>query len=152
MLRKDREMPAELALSIVDKCEYAALATVNEDGSPYCIPISIVRDGNSIYFHCAHEGQKSANMKNNSKVCVACVGNTRVPDNKFTTEYESAVVFGVAKEVDSEQDKTHALRLLCMRHTPGNMDAFDEAIAKSLSRTAVWRIEIEQVTGKRNMN
>ena len=29
------------------------------------------------------------------------------------------------------------------------MGAFDEAIARSLDRTAVWKVEAEQVTGKR---
>ena len=150
MRRKDREMPEEFALSIIDKCEYATLATVNEDGNPYCVPISIVRDNNSLYFHCANEGQKITNMKNNAKVCVACVGDTHIPENEFTIKYESAVVFGTAMEVSHENEKIHALRLLCLRYTPGHMNAFDEALAKSLSRTAIWRIEIESLRGKRS--
>ena len=41
-----------------------------------------------------------------------------------------------------------ALRLLCQRHTPDNMEGFSRAIAKSLGRTGVWRITVEEITGK----
>lgn len=149
MRRKDREMPEHFALSIVDKCEYGVMATVNEDGSPYCVPLSVVRDGNSVYFHCANEGQKIANIAKNPQVCISCVGDTHIPQGEFTTEYESAIIFGTAKEVKPDDEKIHALRLLCLRYTPGNMEAFNNAIEKSLSRTAVWKVEIEHITGKR---
>ena len=43
MRRKDRELPRELALAVTDKCAYSVLATVNPDGSPYCVPLSFVR-------------------------------------------------------------------------------------------------------------
>jgi len=56
-------------------------------------------------------------MKNNAKVCVSCVGDTHIPENEFTIKYESAVVFGTAKEVSDENEKTNALRLLCLRYT-----------------------------------
>lgn len=149
MRRKDREMPEEFALAIVDKCEYATLATVGKDGSPYGIPISIVRDGKSIYFHCAREGKKIDNLRTQNQACLSCVGDTHVPKGMFTTEFESAVVMGSASEVTDEAEKIHGLRLLCQRHTPGNMAAFDAAIEKSLGRTAVWKVEIQEISGKR---
>lgn len=149
MRRKDREMPKEFALEVVDKCIYATLATVNEDNSPYCMPITIVRKEEYIYFHCAKEGHKIENMKNNSSVCISCVGNTHVPQGLFTTEFESAVVFGSAQEIENDDEKIAALRILCERHTPGNMDKFDEYSQKSLFRTAVWKVKINEITGKR---
>ncbi len=50
---------------------------------------------------------------------------------------------------DGGPGKIHALRLICQRHTPANMAEFDEAIRRSLPRTAIWRIEIREITGKR---
>ena len=38
MRRKDREMPAEFAYSVIDRSPYGTLATLAEDGTPYCIP------------------------------------------------------------------------------------------------------------------
>lgn len=149
MRRKDREMDEGFALSVADKCEYAVMAMTGDDHMPYCLPVTIVRDGNAIYFHSAKEGRKIDILKSNPSVCMTCVGDTyRTPD-KFTTEFESAVIYGSASEVTDDQEKIHALRLLCMRHTPTNMHMFDASIERSLPRTGVWKIEIAQITGKR---
>lgn len=148
MRRKDRQMPEKFAWEVVDKCEYAFLAMTAEDGGPYGLPVTIVREGGAVYFHSAMEGRKTACLRQHPKVCLTCVGDTRVPEGKFTTLFESAVAFGTAAEVTGEEEKIHALRLLCQRHTPGNMAAFDKAIAASLKRTAIWKITVEGITGK----
>lgn len=149
MRRQDREMDREFALSIVDKCEYANLAMTDDAGLPYCLPVTIVRNQESIYFHCGKEGRKIDLLKANPAVCMTCVGDTKRATDKFTTEFESAVLFGTASEVTEDQEKIEALRLLCLRHTPANMAAFDASIQRSLPRTAVWKITIDSITGKR---
>ena len=57
---------------------------------------------------------------------------------------------GTAAEVEDEEEKILALRALCEKLTPKNMtgDNFDRAIAKSLAVTGVWRIAMEEITGK----
>jgi len=147
--RKDRAMDRDFALMVADKCEYAHLAMVSEDGEPYCIPLSIALEGETIYFHCAKEGRKVDALRANPAVCMSCVGNTQRATDMFTTEFESAIIFGTASEVLDDIEKIHALKLICERHTPANMHAFDEAIKMSLHRTAVWKIEIAEITGKR---
>jgi nitroimidazol reductase NimA-like FMN-containing flavoprotein (pyridoxamine 5'-phosphate oxidase superfamily) len=150
MRRKDREMPREFAEAVIDRCGYAVLATVNQDAAPYCIPLSIVREGEWLYFHCAAEGRKIENLRERKEVCVTCVGNTHIPKGRFTIEYESAVVFGTAAEVTGDEEKIHALRLICERYTPDNMAAFDAAIRQELGVTGVWKIRIDTITGKGN--
>lgn len=149
MRRTDREMNKDFALSIVDKCEYAVLGMTCSDNVPYCIPITIVRSGDIIYFHTAKEGEKIDALTENNGVCLSCVGDTQRAADKFTTEFESAVVRGHAYEIKSREEKISALKLLCLRHTPSNMHEFESAISKSLNRTGVWKIQIESITGKR---
>lgn len=148
MRRKERQMPEEFAWEVVDKCEYAFLAMTAEDGSPYGLPVTIARGGRAIYFHSALEGRKVECLRRSPRVCLSCVGDTRVPPGKFTTLFESAVIFGRAEAVTEDEEKIHALRLLCQRHTPDNMENFPRAIAKSLDRTGIWRITVEEITGK----
>lgn len=150
MRRKDREIDAQAALAVVDKCGYGVLSMVSREGRPYCVPLSIVREEDRIYFHCATQGEKTELLRENPQVCMACVGNVCPVPDKFTTEYESAIVRGTAEEVLTEEEKIHALLLLCRRHTPSNMEAFDGVVANSLACTAVWSIRIESVTGKQN--
>lgn len=144
-------MDEGFALSIVDKCEYAVLSTTDDDGAPYSVPLTIVRKDKSIYFHCAMEGTKTELLKTHPRVCMVCVGDTKRATDKFTTGFESAVLFGTASEVTADDEKIEALRILCQRHTPENMENFDEAIKRSLTRTAIWRVQIESITGKRKV-
>lgn len=149
MRRKDRQMPEEFALAVIDKCPFAQVAVTDENRIPYCVPLSVARDGGSIYFHSAFEGTKTDILKNNPKVYVSCVGDVTPAADRFTTEFESAAFSGTACEVTDTQEKIRALRLICEKYTPANMKNFDDAIAKSLDRTAVWKIRIENLTGKR---
>jgi nitroimidazol reductase NimA-like FMN-containing flavoprotein (pyridoxamine 5'-phosphate oxidase superfamily) len=148
MRRKDRERDRGFAERVVDSCLYAVLATVNDDGSPYCVPLSIVRDGEWVYFHCARGGHKIDNLKKRNRVCLSCVGKVEEPPDHFTVVYESAIVFGRAEEVLAETEKVRALRILCERHTPANMTAFDDEMAREYRATGVWKIHIEEISGK----
>ena len=46
--------------------------------------------------------------------------------------------------VTEDTEKIHGLRLICERFLPHHMDAFDQSIARSLSRTAVVRITLTE--------
>ena len=143
-------MSREWALGLIDRALYGVLATVDGDGGPYAAPLSVVREGEWIYFHCAKEGRKLDNLRRNPRASLVCVGGVHLPPDKFTAYYESAMIFGPAEEVLEEGEKIRALRLLCERYSPGNMEDFDRAIERSLALTGVWKIHIDEVSGKMN--
>lgn len=146
--RKDRERDRAFALRVIDSCEYAVLAMVTPEHKPYAVPLTIVREGDTVYFHSSQEGRKAEVLRRSPEVCLTCVGKTHIVESKFTTEYESAIARGTAEEITDDAQKIHALRLLCERHTPGNMDAFDAAIERSLHRTAVFAVRLSEIQGK----
>lgn len=146
MRRKERETDKAAALEVVDKCAYAVLC-MSADNRPYAVPVSIARDGGSIYVHCAPEGTKTDVLRANPAVEIVCVGDVRPIEYDFSTEYESAIVFGRATEITEDGEKIRALRLICDRYAPSNPD-FDDAVAKSLKRTAIWKFSIDEITGK----
>lgn len=150
MRRKDREESRETALRIIDKAPFGVMATVDSDGEPYCTPLSFVRDGETLYFHCAREGHKIDNLKRDPRVCVGFTGEISFPEDDFTVVYESAMVRGTAEETSGDEEKIFGLRLLCERFTPKNMAAFDEVIARSLAATGVWKIRVEEISAKRH--
>lgn len=148
MRRKDREKDCDFAFGVLRDCEYATLATVNADGTPYCIPISVILHDHAIYFHSAKDGAKLDNIAHNTHVCISGVRHTKLVPERFTTEFESAVALGTCRLVEDEGEKILALRLLCEKYAGSNMAEFDSAIARSLGRTAVGRVDIMQITGK----
>ncbi len=148
MRRKDRERSKDFAISVLDKCEWSVISMVDKDGLPYCVPISTVRENNEIYFHTAKVGFKIDCLNSNPNVCISCVGNTNLLPEEFSTEYESAIIRGKAFEITEDSEKIHALKLLCEKYAPKNMENFTGAIERSLARTGIWKIKIESITGK----
>jgi nitroimidazol reductase NimA-like FMN-containing flavoprotein (pyridoxamine 5'-phosphate oxidase superfamily) len=150
MRRKDRETPRDIAEKIIDDAEFATMATVDSNGKPYCVTLSMVRDGEHLYFHCAQEGKKLDCIRRNRDVCISFVGKTCIPTGKFTIYFESTIVFGEAEEIIDENEKIHALRLICEKFTPNNMENFDSAIPHSLKVTSIWKVSINKITGKKS--
>ena len=148
MRRKDRERDGDFALSIADKCEWAVVTVVTPEGEPYGVPVSVVRDGDNLYFHTAKEGKKIDALQADPRVWVVCVGDVERAVYSFTTGYESAMFGGECREVTDENEKVRALRLLCEKYTPQNMNNFDSAVEASLPRTGVYRIKLLSSSGK----
>ena len=148
MRRQDRLMNFEDAMQLLTKAEFGVLSSVDEVGQPYGVPVNFVYDGDkSIYFHSASEGHKLDNLKRNPKVCFTIVGDVRVMDWKFTTAYESVILFGVAKVVEGEE-KQHALNRMTLKFSLDYMDKFENEIERFLQTTSVVKISIEHMSGK----
>ena len=154
MRKAGRQTDERRALEILEKAPYVTLSLTRPDGTPYGIPLSIVRKDDSVfYFHCAYEGEKIDCIKANPivsmsavKRCAPCYEEDK---NNFTMHYESAVAIGKAELVADDAEKLEALRLSCSRVAPRYMAHFDEAIERSLGRTAVVRITLtEPAIGK----
>ena len=148
-------MPASWALGVMRKAPYITVSFTRADGSAYGVPLSLASaDGQTWYFHCAPEGDKLDALAAHPEVCLSavtkCAPTVGPKDNSFTLQYRSAIAFGRAALVEDEAEKVKALRLISQRFLPQHMDAFDDAIRRSLHRTAVVRITlIAAPTGKR---
>ena len=149
MRKAQRQKDADWALEVFDKAPYVTVSMTRPDGTPYGLPLSLVRSGKgTFYFHCAHEGEKIDCLKYNPMVSLSavskCTPKFEEEKNNFTEYYHSAVALGRAEIVTDDTEKTEALRLLCQRFLPGYMNHFDEAITRSLDRTTIVRITLTE--------
>ena len=155
MRKASRAMDAAFALEVLDKAPYVTVSFVRPDGTPYGVPLSLARtDEKTFYFHCAIEGEKLDCIAANPIVALSavtrCTPTVGPKDGSFTLQYKSAMAVGMAEIVTDRDEKIDALRAICQRFLPKHMDAFDDAIARSLERTAVVKITLtESPTGKR---
>ncbi|MDL2220199.1 pyridoxamine 5'-phosphate oxidase family protein [Eubacteriales bacterium OttesenSCG-928-N14] len=148
--RKDRAMNDEAEmLQLLLEGEYGVLSTVGVDGLPYGVPLSYVLNGNAIYFHCAYEGRKIENIAHQPQVSFAVMGMAEaVYTQYFTTYYSSVLVFGTMTLVEEEAEKVQALMMLAEKYLPEYMDRAPGDIAGSLAKTAVYRLDIDSMSGK----
>ena len=149
MRQIQREKSAEWAFEVFDKAPYVTVSMTRPDGTPYGLPLNLVRkDETTFYFHCAAEGEKIDCIVHNPAVSLSavsrCTPKYEEDRNNFTEYYHSAVAIGRAELVTDDTEKIEALKLLCERFLPRYMEHFDEAIARSLGRTAVVRITLTE--------
>ena len=148
MRRKDKEIGTDEAINLLAGCEYGVLSTVDSDGQPYGVPLNYVYKDNCIYFHCALKGHKIDNIDDNPRVSFCAVGNTKVLPSEFSTNFVSAVAFGVASEVQGAE-RYNALVLILEKFSPDFMEEGEKYIEKLDKATKVIKIEIQHISGKK---
>jgi len=149
--RKNRELTGERICQLLDESEYGFLSLgTSENGYAYGVPLNYVfdRDSNSLYFHCASEGQKLDEIRRNNKVSFCVVGTTKPIAEQFTTLYESVIVFGEAYILDSAEEKRKALSLLVSKYSPEFETLGEKYMDKSWDRTTTFKISVKHITAK----
>ena len=142
MRKASREMDSQWALEVMRKAPYITVSFTRVDGSAYGVPLSLACTSEDVwYFHCAPEGDKLDAIAVHPEVCLSavtkCQPTVGPKDGTFTLQYRS-------------EEKIEALRVISQRFLPKHMDAFDEAVQRSLHRTEVVRITLlSPPTGKR---
>lgn len=148
MRRKDRQLSKEETMDLLSRAQYGTLSTAGSDGYPYCVPISYVLHNDKICFHCARGvGSKVRNIQENPKVCFTVVGDTEILPDRFSTKYESAVLFGEARE-SSGETKRAILESFVGKYSKGFEEIGAEYIGKAFEKVAVYEISIDHITGK----
>jgi hypothetical protein len=147
MRRKDRQLTDSETEDLLRTGVYGILSMVGLNGYGYGVPLSYAYTGGSIYCHCALEGQKLDNIRNNEKVSFCVVGEAVPLPEQFSMKYKSAIVFGRVHEVEGEE-KLRALIALVEKYSGEHLENGKEYAARSFDKTRAIRIDIEEITGK----
>ena len=153
MRRADLEITSlEEIVKIIDKCAVVRVGFF--DGQyPYIVPLSFgyafKGDKLTFYFHGAKQGLKHELIIKSSNVCVEGDIFYRYVHmgRSVTVEYESFIAKGQVAEIFGEES---VFGIKCiLRHCgyPG----FSASKCVALDITRVYKIEIESITGKRNI-
>lgn len=137
---------------VLAQAAVGSLATVNEDGTPYVVPVHFVHYQDAIYFHGLPKGQKISNLSANPEVCLAVYDMEKLlldDEGKpcdTNTKYKSVVWRGKASLVDDMELKNAVLREIVKKYTP---HLIDKPIPENMAAgTAVVVIQAEAVSGK----
>jgi nitroimidazol reductase NimA-like FMN-containing flavoprotein (pyridoxamine 5'-phosphate oxidase superfamily) len=146
MRRKDREIsdPEELE-SIICRADVCRLALCS-DGVPYVVPLCFGYQEGVIYFHSATEGRKLEMLRKNSRVCFEMdIDHELIRfKDRCSMRYRSVIGFGKASMVEDQEEKARALDLMMLHYHQEPFSYPEEA----LQRTAIIKVDIEELTGK----
>ena len=163
--RKEKQLTIEECREVLTKAEYGTLATMGTDGYPYAVSVNYVYFNDSIYFHCAQIGHKLDNIEFCPNVSFNVVtdvfvvplikNESKTRFSGFDTNFNSVVIFGKAIEVhDSEKNNgLNALlgKFLRLTSSDQHLEEGLKYVQQSANRTALIKIEIERLTGKRGI-
>lgn len=148
MRRKDRETERAEAEAILAKGQYGVLS-MNGAAGPYGIPVCHALLRGALYFHCAGKGRKVDLLRADDRVSFCVVAEAEPLPAAYSMKYRSAIVSGGAVEVTDRAEKLEALAALVLKYSGPEYAAEGRAKAEAaLAATAVYRINIEELTGK----
>jgi nitroimidazol reductase NimA-like FMN-containing flavoprotein (pyridoxamine 5'-phosphate oxidase superfamily) len=153
--RRDRGKEETWIKAALANAPYGFLATV-ADGHPFINSNLYVYDEGEhcIYMHTARLGRTRSNLESSEPVCfsVAAMGRLLPAAEalEFSVEYSGVTVFGRGRVVEDDAEKERGLQLLMDRYAPHLKPGRDyrPITAGELKRTAVFRIDIDEWSGK----
>jgi nitroimidazol reductase NimA-like FMN-containing flavoprotein (pyridoxamine 5'-phosphate oxidase superfamily) len=158
--RRDRAVEDDAWIrSFLQQAPYGVVAT-DCDGQPFTNPLLFVYDqaSGAIYVHTSRAGRIFSNIRQNPRVCLNAsrMGELMAKPEacEFDVEYDSVVVFGRARVLEDEAEAARALYLLIGKYFPHLRRGRDYPPLgpTRLAATAVYRLDIECWSGKRNAN
>ena len=154
MRRSDREIKdINEIIQVMEKCDICRLA-LNDEEYPYILPLNFGMQTDNgeiiLYFHGANEGKKYELIAkdNHASFEMDCAHEliTDMQTGNCTMNYESVIGYGRIEMVPDDE-KYDALCIL-MKHYHKEDFPFNKSV---VPRTTVFKLIVEQVSGKRRM-
>jgi uncharacterized protein len=138
---------------ILTRCTVGRLATNGRDGYPYITPVNYVFSNESIYFHCAHQGEKIDNILADNRVCFEVDIPLAYLDLAFDPSrppcqvhqfYHCVIIRGRAVIIENSIEKVTALNALMASHEqqPDFAAITSEIPAVALCTVVAVRIDV----------
>jgi nitroimidazol reductase NimA-like FMN-containing flavoprotein (pyridoxamine 5'-phosphate oxidase superfamily) len=151
--RKDREITDPDTLRKVLKSTNYITIAFCMDNEPYLVSLSHGYDEkrNCLYFHCANEGKKLVYMKANNNVWGQAVQDYGVTD-ECDYAYTSVHFKGMVSLIDDLSEKRHAMEVMVRQLSANPEEKLAKIKMEKLAKTAMGRIDISYMTGKKHQN
>jgi nitroimidazol reductase NimA-like FMN-containing flavoprotein (pyridoxamine 5'-phosphate oxidase superfamily) len=157
--RSDRAITDDVWIHDFLKHAPEGVIAMSVDGQPFLNARNFAYDPDrhAIYLHGARSGRTPANIAANNRVCFACYEMGRLlPGERavdFSVEHAGVVVFGNIAIVEDDEEARHGLQLILDKYFPHLKPEVDyySASAEDMKRTAVFRIDIEEWSGKQKV-
>ena len=143
-------------VAVLRSTPFAALATTS-DGQPFINNNLFAFDeaANAIYMHTAALGRTRSNVEADARCCLSVSQMGRLLPHEtalgMSVEYASVVLFGRAAVIEDAAERERALQCLLDKYFPHLRPGvhYRGITPRELDLTTVYRIDIEQWSGKR---
>lgn len=149
MRRKKQLLPEEETIAILERGSSGVLALLGEDGWPYAVPLSYVWQEGRVYFHWARAGKKLDALRNEPRASFCVIGEDKVVPERYTSLYQSVILFGRLRLLEDPAEKRAALERLALKYSPEESEESRRAeIEKGIDAVCMVELAVEHITGK----
>ena len=151
--RADRMMSEPRVLEMLARGFSGRVATIGEDGYPYCVPLLYLWMDGEIYLHTGSaSGHFRANVEHEPRVCFEIDEPDEVFDyGRFECDsglaYQSVILFGKIRIVADRAAKQRFCEALMVKYGKPDTDR-PKGFFPRLVAITVYAISIERMTGK----
>ena len=150
-MRKKTSLTKKECENILKRNYFMTLSTKLENGWTYLITLNYLFKDNSLYFHCAKEGQKIDAFAYDPRVCISIVDEAKIIHELASIRFKSVIIYGIVEKIKNINIVKNILRNLVKKYCGGLSEAIEfreKNLDKMLGITAVFHIKIKHITGK----
>ena len=153
MRRKDREVTDSAKIDeIISSCDVCRLG-FNDNGRVYIVPLSFGFENDCgrriFYFHSAREGRKIDLIRGTHYAGFEMDTGYKLNEGEtacdYSARFQSVIGGGRVDFIEDAEEKRRALDMIMLKNTGRGGWEFDE---KMVSATAVFRLEVEEISCK----
>ncbi|MBT3227195.1 MAG: pyridoxamine 5'-phosphate oxidase family protein [Deltaproteobacteria bacterium] len=150
MRRKEKEIADKKDIeAVIRACLVCRLAIIDGD-YPYIVPLNFGYKDDVLYFHGAMKGKKLSLLQKNKHAAFEFDTRLELIEAEeacdWSMKFQSVVGFGKVSMIESPQEKKKVLDFIMAQYS----DRHFEIPEKSIKGIAVYKLEIEQMTGKQS--
>ena len=150
MRRKEKEIDEFAENEAVLRSAQICRLGLCDKGIPYVVPLCYGYKNKTLYVHGAPKGRKLDIIRDNNNVCFEIETDLESVRHEeacqWSFKYRSVIGFGKASLVEGLDAKRDAFAIIMGHYSDGEYDFPDS----NLNGTALVRIDIESMTGKRS--
>ncbi len=150
MRRKEKEISDRSGIEAVIKKSRVCKLGMVDGNTPYIVPLCFGYQNNTLYFHSALKGRKIDCLRSNPNVCFEfdLIAEPQKSEEacSWGMKYQSVIGFGKAEFLEKLEEKRRALDVIMSQYSDKQFE-FPE---NSVKATAVFKVEIENMTGKQS--
>jgi hypothetical protein len=148
--RKEREITDRAEIDAILRSAKVMRLALADNNIPFVVPVFFAYDGRAVYFHSARMGTKIDIMQRNPNVCFEVSVDQSVIESDracdFEAKHRTVIGFGKVTFLADDAAKIQALNGIVARFS----DKTFEYPPVNLDHTAVIRIDIESIKGKKH--
>ncbi|MFA6865241.1 MAG: pyridoxamine 5'-phosphate oxidase family protein [Sphaerochaetaceae bacterium] len=150
MRKIKKQLEEKEAYELLKECQIVTISMYDEEEKePYAVMVNPIVIDHTIYIHCANEGRKIDVLKKKSSVCITALVKSSIVERKYTTAYESIVMYSHSQFIENDEEKERILYELCKQYTPNNkIESTKKLIDAELNNTTIIKFDIESISAK----